>query len=202
MKFLSIKKTLFFLDFFIIIFDIVGMKRSGIKRIILLYIIIGTVLFGCGEAETILSEDEIRLYNNEPKGQIESITATVNKMLAPDGNGYIDLQTSINNPFIRISFSTPAYSASIKYDETVIVEYNGIVLSHKDGDYIAVPDDPSDPNEEVSFNSILIIIPMNPLPTTDTEAKIILTSGIKSYSDNSIELSGTKLFPVTVYVTP
>ena len=126
--------TLFFLDFFTIIFDIVGMKR-----IALLYIIIGITgitLFGCGEAETVMPDDEILYNNNTPLGTVTVVRA------------FVDNTTLAMGPTIRIDFSRDlstnipglVYSESIEYDVTIKVYVNGVQkFLGGPGGYIATP---------------------------------------------------------------
>ena len=156
------------IDFFIISFDIINMKK-----VILLYIIVAIALFGCSEADTILPGDDI--FNNPatPEGEITSLTASVS---------YSPTET---NPVVGIEFSTPADCSSI----VIEVEYNGSLVGT--GDYNIILQNPPSTNIiSIEFNISL--------SQGDSGKITLPSDLKAAHTNNSITLSEPRVLNFTV----
>ena len=148
------------------------------RKLILLYSIIGLFILGCGEADTIdPTEDPFRV-TDPTVGSVKSIDATLGEL------------PSVANPCIVINFDTPAHGDSIKYgttNPTILVYYDGGLLNYMTG-YEADPDNPADYE---SINTIFITL-LSPTPAKGKSVRVRLT-GVYSYADKSIKLPDKNL---------
>ena len=163
------------------------------KKIILLYAIIGLILLGCGVADTIDPSDDPFRQDVETEGTVTGIRATLG-----------DLPPSKENPCIRINFDTvdektrlplpsPAHGNSIIYGTTVLVYYDGdSVLLNYGTDYEASPYSPNTYDPPISINIINIILKASSNPYQGRSVRVRLT-GVYSYADSSIKLAETVL---------
>jgi len=162
------------------------------KKAALLSIIAGICicLFGCGEADTIMPDDDIFNSGDTPEGTVTSFRAEVNN------------SATVANPYIVIKFNTPALSDTIIYDTTIFVVYNGTSYKFRHptatGFYHATPS-AIVPGAADSIQTIKIDLkPISPVAGT-TAMVTLYGEKISAYADPEKKLSNNiQAFTVTI----
>ncbi|HPJ36626.1 MAG TPA: hypothetical protein PK358_17445 [Spirochaetota bacterium] len=141
------------------------MKRLLIISLFVPLLALATGCYFMDEAETLNPGDETYYNPAVPEGAITTLTATVGNI-------------SEANPYIIVEFSSPVNSASVVYDTSVQVQYPvGTPLS-EGVDY-----------DGITNTSTIILDLTSAVPTSGTTVRVILTSGINAYADNSVTLT-------------
>ena len=171
------------------------------KKIILLYAIIGLFIFGCGEADTLNPEDNPFSGNKTVEGTVGALIAIVcgsdiNNNPTAAGN------PSVDNPVVVIKFvdsnggPSPVKGSSIiavppvpspTPIPSIQVEYNGSDITFIPGAYSVIK------YNSDSINTLYIdLSPQN--PTATTTIRITLTSDIESNINDSLTLYNAGIF--------
>ena len=165
-------------------------------------------LYGCGEADTVPPYYDPLFNTGKPEGEVISLTVKeINNTIVNHSLPAGTAATSITNPLIEIKFSSSVDSAWIIYDTTVNVEYESGVgsfttISHVSNEYSAIPSNPVAAN--VSLSAFRIDLKNSPSPialTSGRRVRITLDPTIEAYADNSVKLTGTTTFYVTIHTT-
>ena len=171
------------------------------KKIILLYAIIGLFILGCGEADTIDIADYFDPYAGNEEGEVKLIRVSVCGSEALANSTTPSFPATVNNPFIVIKFTTPAKASTITYDSSIQVLYgtaqSPILIGTTAGCYKATPST-SDLTAMDGVNTIRIDLSLQQPITPDTEVRIILAPTIEAYADTSIKLYNYGTFTRTI----
>ncbi len=142
------------------------------KRLMIISLFLTVFSTGCffyEEAETVNPADVTSTNTGTAPGEITTLTATVGNI-------------SQTNPYLTITFSSPIAIASVNYDVNVIVQYPDGVTTLTEG---------SGPNtyEGITNSGQIILDLTDSGPTAGTTVRVILTSDIKAYVDNTVGLT-------------
>ena len=141
------------------------------KRLMIISLFLTVFATGCffyEEAETVNPADVTSTNTGTAPGGVTALTATVGNI-------------SQTNPYLIITFSSPIDTASVNYDVNVIVQYpDGVPITEGTG-----------PNtyEGITNSGQIILDLTDSGPTAGTTVRVILTSDIKAYVDNTVGLT-------------
>lgn len=147
------------------------------KRLMIISLFLTVFATGCffyEEAETVNPADVTSTNTGTAPGAITTFTATTTIA-----------NVSITNPYIRITFSTPADETTLSCGNgnSISLEFNGTPLAYP-GDYTADPN-PATLTEAPSVINLII----NSGISAGLPLRIILTNTIKADANNTISLT-------------